>query len=45
MAVGNADDKYSMQKLEGPSNWQTWKIQIKAVLIESYGTMWMVQQG
>ena len=23
-----------MQKLEGPSNWRTWKIQIKAVLVE-----------
>ena len=34
MAPGNADEKYSMQKLEGPSNWRTWKMQMKAVLIE-----------
>ena len=32
--MGNAEEKYSMQKLEGPSNWRTWKIQIKAVLVE-----------
>ena len=34
MAAGNADDKYSTQKLEGRSNWWTWNIQIKAVLME-----------
>ena len=34
MATGSSEDKYSMPKLEGPNNWRTWKIQIKAVLME-----------
>ena len=34
MATGSSEGKYSMPKLEGQNNWRTWKIQIKAVLME-----------